>query len=74
MLLGPARTAVKWQVPGNPDIQTRDMWFVCVELVDKVITQRKVLYQPRGRENMTESPHACLFGYCHEGQKGNVWR
>lgn len=74
MLLGPACTAAKWQVPGNPDIQTRDMWLVCVELVDKVIIQRKVLYQPRERENMTESPHACLFGYCHEGLKGNVWR
>lgn len=30
MVLGPACTAAKWQVPGTPDIQTRDMWFVCV--------------------------------------------
>lgn len=30
MLLGPACAAAEWQVPGTPDIETRDMWFVCV--------------------------------------------
>lgn len=42
--------------------------------MDKVIIQRKVLYQPSERENTEESPHDPLFGYCHEGQKDNVWQ